>query len=296
MRRSTCVLLLVALFVLVIAGGASAFVVSHARSDVVQPQPPPGTCHARGAYPFTMPDLHCTPGALNPAVTEATIGKTICRRGYTSTIRPSTSITGPEKRASIRAYGFRQGTSSYEYDHLISLELGGAANDSRNLWPETGSSPNLKDKVENYLHARVCDGHVSLTRAQRIIALDWVSFYNQNVKPKPKPKPPPPPPPVTVGLSRRRRRSSRRVLLARGRDRPHDGWNADGVRPRVRRPRPLAQRLNRVAGGAVSPRRGRVMVSSASRLSTVARLGRSVAPGCPLTGSWARHDRELSTI
>jgi len=193
MPRSKYVVLLVALLALVVAGGASAFVVSHASSHVVQPQPPPGSCHARGTFPFTMPDLHCTPGALNAAVTQATIGRTICHRGYTSTIRPSTSITAPEKLASIRAYGFHRGPSSYEYDHLISLELGGAANDSRNLWPENGASPNLKDKVENYLHARVCDGRVSLARAQRIIALDWVSFYKQNIKPKPKPKPPPPP-------------------------------------------------------------------------------------------------------
>jgi hypothetical protein len=194
MRRPKYVLPLVVLLVLVVSGGASAFVVSHARSDVVQPQPQPGSCHVRGRYPFTTPDPHCTPGALNPAVSQATIGTTICRRGYSSSIRPSTSVTGTEKRASIRAYGFHQSTSSYEYDHLISLELGGAANDSRNLWPENGSSPNLKDKVENSLHARVCDGLVSLARAQRIIALNWVSFYNQNLKPRPKPKPPPSPP------------------------------------------------------------------------------------------------------
>ena len=199
MRRSNCILALVVLFVLVMAGGASAFVVSHARSGVVQPQPPSGSCHARGHYPFMMPDLHCTPGALNPAVTQATVGNTVCRRGYTSTIRPSTSVTGPEKRASIHAYGFHQGTSHYEYDHLISLELGGAPNDSRNLWPENGASPNLKDKVENYLHARICDGRVSLARAQRIIALDWVSFYKRTVAPKPKPKPAPTPPTTPSG-------------------------------------------------------------------------------------------------
>jgi hypothetical protein len=132
---------------------------------------------------------------LNAAVTQANIHQTICRRGYSSRIRPSTSVTGPEKLASIRAYGLHQAPSRYEYDHLISLELGGAANDRRNLWPEPGASPNLKDRVENYLHARVCDGRMSLARAQRIVALDWVSFYNHNVKPKPKSPPPPPPPP-----------------------------------------------------------------------------------------------------
>jgi hypothetical protein len=181
-------------------GAASAFVVSHAPSGVVQTQPPPGSCHVRGRYPFNMPDLHCTPGALNPAVTQATIGNTICVSGYTSRIRPSSSVTGREKLASMRSYGFHQSASRYEYDHLISLELGGAANDRRNLWPENGASPNLKDKVENYLHVRVCDGRVSLARAQRIVALDWANFYNRNVKPKPKPKPNPPSRPPDEGI------------------------------------------------------------------------------------------------
>jgi len=199
MPFSKYVMPLVAVLTLVIAGEASAFVVSHASSHVVQPQPPPGTCHVRGTYPFNLPDLHCTPGALNPAVTQAAIHETICVSGYSSGIRPSTSVTESEKIASMRAYGLHQGTGSYEYDHLISLELGGAANDRRNLWPEPGASPNLKDKVENYLHARVCDGRLSLARAQRIIALDWVTFYNQNLKAKPK-APPPPSSPSDEGL------------------------------------------------------------------------------------------------
>jgi hypothetical protein len=128
--RSKYAMPLVAALALVMAGGASAFLISHASNRVVQPQPPPNSCHVRGHYPFNMPDPHCTPGALHPAVTQATIHTTICRRGYSSSIRPSTSVTGPEKLASIRAYGMHQGASSYEYDHLISLELGGAANDS----------------------------------------------------------------------------------------------------------------------------------------------------------------------
>jgi hypothetical protein len=195
-RCSKYVLPLAAGFALVTAGGASAFVVSHASSLVVQPQPPAGSCHARGQYPFPTPDLRCTPGALNPAVTQATIRTTICRRGFSSGIRPSTSVTEPEKLASMLAYGDHRSPSSYEYDHLISLELGGAANDSRNLWPERGASPNLKDKVENYLHSRVCDGRMTLGRAQRIIALQWVSFYKNNLAPKPRPPGAPTPTPA----------------------------------------------------------------------------------------------------
>jgi hypothetical protein len=194
MRHSKYVLPVVAVLVALVAawavGVASAFVNSRASSKVVQPQPPAGSCHMRGKTPYYLPDLHCTPGALNPAVTQATIRSTICRSGYTSRIRPSTSVTEPEKLASMRAYGLRQPAHSYEYDHLISLELGGAVNDSRNLWPEPSASPNLKDKVENSLHESVCDGRMLLAQAQRIVALDWVSFYIENLKTKPKPKPP----------------------------------------------------------------------------------------------------------
>ena len=192
MRFLKFVIPLVAALALAFAGGASAFVVSDAGTNVVQTQPRPGSCHVRGQFPFNLPDPHCTPGALNPAVTQATISTTICRPGYSSSIRPSSSVTGREKLASMRAYGLCQGPGAYEYDHLISLELGGAANDSRNLWPENGASPNLKDKVENSLHARVCGGSITLASAQRIIALDWVTYYNQNLKPKPTPKPAPP--------------------------------------------------------------------------------------------------------
>src|SRR5436309_14358341 len=46
---------LAAVLVLAIASAASAFVISHASSRIVQKQPMPGSCHVRGHYPFTMP-------------------------------------------------------------------------------------------------------------------------------------------------------------------------------------------------------------------------------------------------
>lgn len=199
MRRIAAVISII-IASLCLAASASAFVVSHASSGSVQAQPRPFSCHVQGQFPFTEPDLRCTPGALNPAVRQATIHRTICVSGYTSRIRPSSYITGKEKLASIRAYGFHQGPSAYEYDHLISLELGGAANDPRNLWPENGASPNLKDKVENALHRAVCSGQMSLGSAQRIIALDWVSYYKQHLA-APAPPPPPPPPPAAPAPS-----------------------------------------------------------------------------------------------
>jgi len=159
---------------------------STAGADVVQRQPPAGACHARGSGLYSEPDLHCTPGALNPAVTQASIDSTICASGWTSTVRPPESITEPEKYASMEAYGDGGSASSYEYDHDVPLELGGAVNDPRNLWPEPDySTPsegyylNPKDRLEQALNRLVCDGRMSLSRAQRTIATDWVSAYRR---------------------------------------------------------------------------------------------------------------------
>jgi hypothetical protein len=134
-----------------------------------------------GAGLSARPDPRCTPGAVNPAVTQATLGSTICRSGWTATVRPPVSVTEPEKLASMAAYGLHGSPSRYEYDHDVPLELGGAVNDPRNLWPEPdyasghGFYRNPKDKLENALKRRVCRGDMTLAQAQRAIASDWVS-------------------------------------------------------------------------------------------------------------------------
>lgn len=148
---------------------------SRAGATTVQPQPPPGSCHARGAGVASLPDPRCTPGAISAAVTQANLQTTICRRGYTATVRPPVSVTDAEKLASLAAYGDPGRARDYEYDHLVPLELGGAPNDPRNLWPQPGGSPNPKDRLENELARLVCRGAVSLTFAQGLIAKDWVA-------------------------------------------------------------------------------------------------------------------------
>jgi hypothetical protein len=155
---------------------AAGLPISSASASDIQPQPAPGSCHARGSGLYSEPDPRCTPGALNPQVKQATIARTICMSGWTRTVRPPTSVTEPEKLASMAAYGDGDSARDYEYDHLVSLELGGAVNDPRNLWPEPGSSPNPKDGIENALHRMVCEGAISLARAQHIIAREWVSW------------------------------------------------------------------------------------------------------------------------
>jgi hypothetical protein len=176
---------LIASAALALVGGAarvapSGLVYSSASARAVQPQPAAGSCHPRGSGLNQRPDSRCTPGVVNPAVTQATIGSTICKSGWTKSVRPSSSITATEKLGSLRAYG-ETPPSRFEYDHLVPLELGGAVNDARNLWPEpdyparAGFYLNPKDRLETSLKRRVCDGRMTLAIAQREIASNWVS-------------------------------------------------------------------------------------------------------------------------
>jgi hypothetical protein len=107
-----------------------------------------------------------TPGVLNADVTQATIGSTICRRGWTRTIRPPVEYTNALKRRQMRAYGDVGRLSDYQEDHLISLELGGDPTDPRNLWPEPYPRAAAVDRIENELNAKVCGGSLSLQAAQ----------------------------------------------------------------------------------------------------------------------------------
>jgi hypothetical protein len=137
---------------------------------------------------WALPDASCTPGAVDPTVTQANLGSTICASGYSSSVRPSESVTYPEKRAAMAAYGATGSTGAYEYDHLVSLELGGAPNASLNLWPEpyAGSyGARVKDQLENRLHELVCAGSLGLAEAQRQEAVDWLASYRRWVGPLP---------------------------------------------------------------------------------------------------------------
>ncbi|MFI7504617.1 hypothetical protein ACIBVL_40330 [Streptomyces sp. NPDC049687] len=154
------------------------------KKYTVQQQPAAGSCHYRREHGEPLEDPKCTPGAISPAVTQANLASTICRKGgYTSGIRPSTSVTGKEKELNAAAYGFTGRMGDAEYDHLISLQLGGDPNDYRNLWVEPadpghrkGSGVNnKKDAVETKLHTAVCKGQATLAAAQQAIVTDWTT-------------------------------------------------------------------------------------------------------------------------
>jgi hypothetical protein len=151
---------------------------SHVTDDV---QLSPGQCHVKAVDAASgkfLPDPACTPGAVDPGVTQSNLAQTICRGGYSSSVRAPAAETDKAKQGSLRQYG-EQSTKTTEYDHLISLELGGT-NATSNLWPEpnagnaTGTT-NPKDSVENKMHSALCSGQITLVAAQKAIAADWTT-------------------------------------------------------------------------------------------------------------------------
>jgi len=127
-------------------------------------------CRARGA----LPDRACTPGAYYANATRARI----CRPGYARSVRHVTQST---KGSVYAAYGMTRRFDGHngEVDHLISLELGGS-NSVANLFPEAASprpGSHEKDRLENELHDEVCAGKITLRRAQRLVARNWVAAY-----------------------------------------------------------------------------------------------------------------------
>jgi hypothetical protein len=123
-------------------------------------------CLARGG----LPDPACTPGSVMTT-------DVICYRPT----GPRRHVDAAERREVYREYGYSypQRRGDFEADHLIPLELGGD-NSTDNLWPEAAwPSPGFheKDEVENYLHRQVCRDTMTIERAQRAIAVNWVEVW-----------------------------------------------------------------------------------------------------------------------
>jgi hypothetical protein len=138
-----------------------------------------------GALARDLPDPNRTPGRANPNVTQQNIKRTICKSGWTDTIRPPVSYTNKLKIQQVREYRYKdKKPAHYEEDHLISLQLGGHPTNRRNLWPEAyaGScGARVKDVLETKLKRQVCARQLSLRNAQRLIAKNWTNAYKRYV-------------------------------------------------------------------------------------------------------------------
>jgi hypothetical protein len=108
-----------------------------------------------------------TPGVASTQVTQANLADTVCKHGWTSTVRPPTDYTNALKADGMKAYGRPGSPSDYQEDHLISLELGGDPTDPRNLWPEPIERAKEVDAIEDALNEQVCSGQLTLDEARR---------------------------------------------------------------------------------------------------------------------------------
>jgi hypothetical protein len=138
-----------------------------------------GLVLALGRAPAEVGELA---GMTDPRVSQENIRDTICRRGWTRTVRPPRDVTDAIKRnlAADRGVNVRD----YELDHVVPLDLGGAPADLRNLrlqpWPEARA----KDSLEVELSKAVCLGSVTLTDAQHQIAHDWRAACREWIGPQ----------------------------------------------------------------------------------------------------------------
>jgi hypothetical protein len=133
------------------------------------------TAGAAGGAPqdatVVLPNHTRTPGVYNPAVLQSTIDTTICVHGWTKTVRPPVGYTNALKIQQMTQYGETGSPSSYEEDHFIPLELGGAPRNPKNLWPEPRTESSHSDPLETRLKTKVCDGAMTLAEARAAIRL-----------------------------------------------------------------------------------------------------------------------------
>ncbi len=95
----------------------------------------------------------------------------MCRKGgYTKNIRPPAAITRKEEAANAASYGYKGSLKDAEYDHRISLQLGGDSNGYRTLWVEPVDPAHNEAAHRRLLRQsaqRVClAGRVRLSKSQ----------------------------------------------------------------------------------------------------------------------------------
>lgn len=110
-------------------------------------------------------------GSITPGIIITTSKTDVCTVGWSTQHRRS--LTVKQKTVVLRAYGYPDSIKVAEWDHLVSLELGGG-NGVKNIWPQISDlDQERKDRLENALHRQVCTGQLSLAEAQGRIKEYW---------------------------------------------------------------------------------------------------------------------------
>lgn len=120
---------------------------------------------------LAQPSPILTPGVIVEGMT----AKKSCATQWGKDVR---HVTSAMKQQMCFEYAARKCPGpQWELDHWIPRELGGA-DDVRNLWPQPLAEARQKDRVENYLHRRVCAGTMTLEQAQRMVR-DWPAVLQE---------------------------------------------------------------------------------------------------------------------
>ena len=160
---------------LVLASGCTSV-----RAPVEERQVPVGAGASAVRSPLMEP-----PGAFLTDVTQSSIATTICKSGWTATVRPSSTFTQGVKFKLLREADLdRQRASDYELDHFVPLALGGHPRSIDNLWLQRWDGEwdaRIKDRLERRLQVLVCAGRVTLQAAQTAIQRNWKGAYRKYV-------------------------------------------------------------------------------------------------------------------
>lgn len=150
-------------------------------------EPADAECEVRSENGYPVPDPRCTPGGVNPSVTEDVLRDPSWR---TREVR-NCAESEAQKHIAYRWYDIAKPRINSnenqvcELDHLVPLELGGA-DGMGNIWPQCGPDAvalneryfKRKDLVENYLAEAVKKGQMPLAQAQRGIAANWTQYLD----------------------------------------------------------------------------------------------------------------------
>jgi len=133
-----------------------------------------------------LPDPVVTPGVINPAINAGNLKDTVCKPGWTATVRPPTPYTNKLK---VQDTPPGSKVADGELDHLLSIEDGGSPDSPQNLWWMTYNdhySARVKDVLETKVKRLVCAGTITLDQARAALAPNWLIGYQQYVGPLPK--------------------------------------------------------------------------------------------------------------
>jgi len=140
----------------------AVLLVAAACTPRVQPASPPTTIAVTVGHP--RPNV-------TPGVVATTSTSDVCTAGWAG--RHRHGLTTAQKGTILAAYGYPAGQKVAEWDHLLSLELGGG-NGPRNIFPMVDpAQAHRKDLLENRLHDAVCAGTLPLAKAQAEIRQFW---------------------------------------------------------------------------------------------------------------------------